>query len=165
MQQLQIKIAGLCGKKFASFQAASWHTYTLLIYQYCQCKMTKEYRTLVRHTADLLVAVKMELISIGAELVSAELITPDQYDEIINPYRSPAERAARLVRFVQVKVQQDPQFYDIFVDIIKDKKYVLRVCTCTVVANYPCPHGGESLCGHCLQIHVVFLSMMIAKYT
>ena len=88
--------------------------------------MTKEYQTLVRHTADLQSAVKMELITLGAKLESAELITPEQYDEVINHYRSPADRAADLVRFIQNKVKQDPQFYYIFVyDIIKDKKYVL----------------------------------------
>lgn len=88
--------------------------------------MTEEYQTLVLHTADLQVAVKMELTSIGAKLVSAKLITPEQYDEVRNPYRSLADRAADLICFVQNKVEQDPRFYYIFVnDIIKDKKYVL----------------------------------------
>ena len=72
-------------------------------------KMTKEYRTLVRCTVDLELAMKMELISLGAELVSAELITPEQYHEARNLHVSREMHAANLVEIVQLKVQQDPE--------------------------------------------------------
>ena len=89
--------------------------------------MTKEYRTLVQCTADLQLAVKMDLISLGAELVSAELITPEQYHEARNLCIPLGVRAANLVYFVQVKVQQDPECFHVFVDILKNtsiNKYV-----------------------------------------
>ena len=83
-----------------------------------------EYRTLVRCTYYLQLAVKLELVPLGAKLVSAELITPDQYEEIRNPYRPREDRAADLIYIVRVKVQQDPQCYDDFVAALENK-YVL----------------------------------------
>ena len=102
-------------------------------------KITKEYRTLVRCTADLELGVKMELISLGAKLVSAELITPEQYHETRNLCISREVRAANLVEFVQVKVQQDPECFHVFIDVLKNTsiyKYVHvsievpRCCAC-----------------------------------
>ena len=90
-------------------------------------KITKEYRTLVRCTVDLELGMKMELISLGAKLVSAELITPEQYHEARNLHISLDVRAANLVYFVQVKVRQDPECFHVFVDILKNtsiNKYV-----------------------------------------
>ena len=99
--------------------------------------MTKEYRTLVRCTADLELGMKMELISLGAKLVSAELITPEQYHETRNLCISWEKRAADLIEFVQVKVRQDPECFHVFVDILKNtsiNKYVHveipRCCAC-----------------------------------
>ena len=89
--------------------------------------MTKEYRALVRCTADLELAVKMELISLGAELVSAKLITPEQYHETRNLHIPLDVRAANLVYFVQLKVKQDPKWFHVFVGILEDtgnNKYV-----------------------------------------
>ena len=102
-------------------------------------KITKEYQTLVRCTRDLQLGVKMELISLGAELVSAELITPEQYHEARNPYISREMRAADLVEFVQLKVKQDPECFHVFIDVLKNtsiNKYryvhveVPRCCAC-----------------------------------
>ena len=87
--------------------------------------MTPEYRTLVRHTYDLQLAVKMELVSVGAKLVSALLITPDQYQEVRNPYLSLKERAAYLIDLVQNKVQQHPRWYAVFIAAVKENKYVV----------------------------------------
>ena len=86
--------------------------------------MSPEYQTLICHTYDLQIAVKMELIPLGAKLVSVKLITLDQYEEIRNLHRPLDIRAADLVYFVQVKVQQDPKCYDVFVAILENK-YVL----------------------------------------
>jgi hypothetical protein len=88
-------------------------------------KITKEYRTLIRRTADLELGVKMHLITLGAELVSKELITPEQYEETRNRLKPLDERAANLIYFVQVKVRQDPEYFYVFVDILEDiNKYV-----------------------------------------
>ena len=105
-------------------------------------KTTKEYQTLVRCTVDLELAMKMELISLGAELVSAELITPEQYHEARNLHIPLSVRAANLVYFIQIKVQQDPECFHVFVDVLKNtsiNKYVhvevprCRACCCVVI--------------------------------
>lgn len=100
--------------------------------------MTREYRTLVRCTADLELGVKMQLIRLGAKLVSAGLITPDENNEARNPYIPLDMRAADLVYLVQVKVQQDPKRFCVFIDILEEignNKYVhvgipRYVCCC-----------------------------------
>ena len=78
-----------------------------------------EYEVLVRHTVDLQLAVKDNLTPLGAKLVAAEIITPDQYGEIRNPHRPANERGADLVGYVQNKVRQDPQHYHTFVGALK----------------------------------------------
>ena len=77
-----------------------------------------EYETLIRHTVDLQLAVKADLVSLGAELVSAGIITPSQYQETRNSYRSVDDRAANLVGYVQNKVHQNPQHYDTFIGVL-----------------------------------------------
>ena len=77
-----------------------------------------EYEVLVHHTADLQRAVKDNLISLGAELVSAEIITPIQYRETRNPHRPVDERGADLVEYIQNKVLQNPQHYYTFIEIL-----------------------------------------------
>ena len=78
-----------------------------------------EYEVLVRHTVDLQVAVQDNLIPLGARLVSAQIITPDQYAEIKNAHRPVDERGADLVGYVQNKVRQDPRQYHAFIDTLK----------------------------------------------
>lgn len=78
-----------------------------------------EYRTLVFHTADLQLAMKTQLIPLGGQFVSAELITTEQYHEIRNSQHPPGNRAADLVHLVQEKVQQNPQCYLTFIDVLK----------------------------------------------
>ena len=73
-----------------------------------------EYKILIRHTVDLQRAVRANLTPLGAELVAAEIITPDQYEEIRNAHRSVNERGADLVGYVQNKVRQDPWHYQAF---------------------------------------------------
>ena len=70
-----------------------------------------KYEVLVRHTADLRLAVRENLTTLGGQLVTAQIITPDQDEEIRNAHRSVNERAADLVRFVQNKVRQEPRHY------------------------------------------------------
>ena len=78
-----------------------------------------EYRTLVRLTSDIQVAVKNSLVSLGGALVSAELIEPGQYDGIKNEHNSPELCAANLVGYVQTKVQQNRQHYHTFIGVLK----------------------------------------------
>ena len=53
-----------------------------------------EYEVLIRHTVDLQLAVKENLTHLGARLVAAQIITPDQYEEIRNAHRPINERVA-----------------------------------------------------------------------
>ena len=78
-----------------------------------------EYQVLVRHTVDLQRAVKYNLTPLGAELVSAEIITPGQYREIRNANRPVDERGADLVEYVQNKVYQNPRHYHAFIDALR----------------------------------------------
>ena len=78
-----------------------------------------EYKVLIRHTVYLQRAVKDNLISLGAELVAAEIITPSQYREIRNTSRPVDERAADLVGYVQNKVCQNSQHYHAFLGALR----------------------------------------------
>ena len=78
-----------------------------------------EYDVLIHHTADLQITVRTDLIGLGAQLVSAQIITPDQYEKIRNIHQSVDERAADLVGYVQIKVRQDPQYYNAFIDALR----------------------------------------------
>ena len=78
-----------------------------------------EYQVLVRHTVDLQLAVKDNLTPLGSRLVSAKIITLDQYREIRNPHRPVNERGADLVEYVQTKVRQDPWHYHAFIGALQ----------------------------------------------
>ena len=79
-----------------------------------------EYRTLIHHTADLQSAVKSQLVSVGAGLMSRALIAPHKYDELINYYVPEATRAAELVRLIQNKVKQNPRCYYSFIATLQE---------------------------------------------
>jgi hypothetical protein len=80
-----------------------------------------EYEVLIRHTPGLQQAVKGNLTPLGAQLVAAKVITPDQYEEIRNPHRSlTIDRGANLVEYVQNKVRLDPQHYRAFIGALKN---------------------------------------------
>ena len=76
-----------------------------------------EYETLIRHTVDLQLTVRADLVSLGAQLVSAAIITPSQYQEI-NSCTSIDKRAADLIGYVQNKVHQNSQHYDTFIGVL-----------------------------------------------
>ena len=78
-----------------------------------------QYKVLIRHTADLQRAVKDNLTSLGAELVSAQIINLDQYEVIRNAHRAVNERGADLVGYVQNKVRQDPRHYHAFLGALQ----------------------------------------------
>ena len=78
-----------------------------------------EYEVLIHHTVNLQLAVKANLIPLGAQLVAATIITPTQYHEIRNAHKSVDERVADLVEYVQNKVHQDPQHYHAFIGALR----------------------------------------------
>ena len=78
-----------------------------------------EYEVLVRYTVDLQLAVRDSLTPLGAQLVAAQIITPDQYTEIRNAHRPINERGADLVGYVQNKVHQDPRHYHAFLGALR----------------------------------------------
>lgn len=78
-----------------------------------------EYRALIRLTPDLQLAVKAQLISLGAQLVAVDLITRGNYSYLINPMLEEEYRAAKLVELIQQKVQQDSRWYQTFIDVLE----------------------------------------------
>ena len=78
-----------------------------------------EYETLIHHTSDLQLAVETQLISLGAELVSVGLITPNEYACLRNPHHQNDIKAANLIEMIQKKVQQDSWWYQTFVGVLK----------------------------------------------
>ena len=85
-----------------------------------------EYGVLIQHTGDLKLAVRANLTSLGAQLLSAKVVTTDQYDEIRIAQRSPNDRAADLVRYVQDKVRQNRQHYYAFIGALKEDESEYR---------------------------------------
>ena len=78
-----------------------------------------EYQVLLHHTIDLQVAVRPNLTLLGAQLVTLQIITPDQYEDIRNVHRSVNERVADLVGYVQNKVRQNPLHYHTFLGALR----------------------------------------------
>ena len=78
-----------------------------------------EFEILIRHTTDLQVAVRANLTPLGAQLVSAQIITHGQYSKIRNAHRPVDERGADLVEYIQNKVLQNPQHYHTFIDVLR----------------------------------------------
>ena len=82
-----------------------------------------EYRVLIRHTTDLQVAVRANLTPLGGQLIAAQIITPGQYEEIRNAYRSINERGADLIGYIQNKVYQNPWHYHTFLGILRSDMF------------------------------------------
>ena len=78
-----------------------------------------EYKTLVHLTSALQLAVKTQLTPLGGELVSSRLITPGRYHVLRNSMHPEEDRAADLVQLIQDKVQQNPQWYQVFVSVLE----------------------------------------------
>ena len=79
---------------------------------------TVEYRTLIRQTVDLRLAVKNHLINLGSRLMAENLISSYQDEQIRNPQLSASDRAANLVMFIQDKVHEDSQYYHTFMKVL-----------------------------------------------
>ena len=81
-----------------------------------------EFRTLLVLTPDLQLAVKADLLHLGAKLMAKGVITSDKYEELKNYHISPANRAADLVQLVQDKVQQNAQHYYTLTDAFESDR-------------------------------------------
>ena len=81
--------------------------------------VSAEYDTLVHHTADLQLAVKTNLTSLGGNLVSINLLNSDQYAIIRNQHNASNDRAADLIEFLKVKVLQNPENFHNFICVLK----------------------------------------------
>ena len=78
-----------------------------------------EYRALVCLAPALELAVKSQLTSLGAQFVAVGLITPDDCCWlIINPSLREDDQAANLIRLIKLKVHQDPQCYQKFINVL-----------------------------------------------
>ena len=82
-----------------------------------------EHEALARCTPDLQLAVKEDLIHLGAELVAKRLITTDKYREIRNSRNPLEERAADLVGLIQDKVKQNDQCYHTFIAVLQNDRH------------------------------------------
>ena len=89
-----------------------------------------EYQTLVRHTADLQLAVRENLTRLGGNLVSVMLLNSDQYAKIRSQHNAIEDRAADLVEFLKIKIQQNPDNFRTLTDVLnKDQNeyyYILE---------------------------------------
>ena len=81
-----------------------------------------EYRTLVDLTVDLRLAVRDDLVGLSGALVGAWLITRDDGENMLNSTIPQSGRAAMLVSLIQAKVEQNPQNYQKFIDILERDK-------------------------------------------
>ena len=81
---------------------------------------TPEYVAFIQTTSKLTSAVKNHLVWLSGELVSKQLITPDQGKELRNGKNSALERAADLVKLITDKVEQDTRNYDTFIGILME---------------------------------------------
>ena len=82
---------------------------------------SSEYRTLLRLTGDVQLAVKSQLVSLGGALVANELIDPGQYAGLRNANIADSTRAADLVGYIQEKVLQNAQHYHTFIDVLESQ--------------------------------------------
>lgn len=85
---------------------------------------TTEYLSIIKTTSKLTCAVKNDLVWLSGELVSKQLISADQGEELRNGKIDAVERAAGLVKLVTDKVEQDKRNFKIFIGILMDNRAV-----------------------------------------
>ena len=85
---------------------------------------TIEYRVLLKNGPNLSLAVKSDLTTLPRKLLAIGLITLENAEELGNPMHQEAERADRLVQFIQRSVQNNCQNYYKFVGVLEqDRRY------------------------------------------
>ena len=83
---------------------------------------TQEYLTIKKATGKLIRAVQYNIIALGAELFSVDLISQDNYTSLKNETRDTVSRAAELVDYVTNRVEQSPENYHTFVKVLKEER-------------------------------------------
>lgn len=82
---------------------------------------TPEYQTLISLTDELRRAVQSDLVPLCDNLVAKYLISPSTASQLRNPMHSETDRAATLIGIIQNKVQQNPQHYHTFVQVLESQ--------------------------------------------
>ena len=80
---------------------------------------TPEYRTIVECTSSLTLAIKNHLADLSAQLLERHLITAAQESQMRNKMHSPESRAATLVELIRDRVEQNPKYYQIFIEALE----------------------------------------------
>lgn len=80
---------------------------------------SSEYNTLISNTAELALAVRPNLISLSEAMQAARLISLDNASELRNVQHIEAQRAARLVELLLIKVQLNPQHFYTFLEVLQ----------------------------------------------
>ena len=78
-----------------------------------------EYKTLKKHTNELCLTVKADLIGLGGALFADDLITKEQNDDLSNQTHARRDRAAKLIGLILDKVELDPQNYHTFIGVLE----------------------------------------------
>ena len=84
-----------------------------------EIKHSAEYKALVQLTSALQLALKTQITQVGGELVSAGLITAEEYKNLKNPVQPEDMRTADLVQAIQDRVLQNQQCYQTFVNVLE----------------------------------------------
>ena len=82
---------------------------------------TPEYLTLIFLTGELRGAVQNDLVPMCDNLVAKYLISPDIASQLRSPMHPKADRAANLIEIIQNKVQQNPQHYHTFIQVLENQ--------------------------------------------
>jgi hypothetical protein len=97
-----------------------------------------EYYSTVKATSKLARALKNNITPICMDLVSNQLITPEQQRKLRNPNHDAVERAADLVEHLTDKVEENPANYHTFVKILEEHRATYKdVLECLVFPSDP----------------------------
>ena len=84
---------------------------------------TAEYKAIIKHTVELRTAVKNNITTLSGHLLCNQLITSENEEELRIISQSESDRAAKLVGFVQHRVELNPDNFCTFIKILeKDEK-------------------------------------------
>lgn len=82
---------------------------------------SSEYKTLTDCAGDLQLALKDNLSRLSMVLFAKYLITLEQSSELLNLYHNEVVRASKLIHWILGKVQQNVDYYYIFIDALNDE--------------------------------------------
>ena len=77
-----------------------------------------EYITLKRYLPQLQAAVQNDLATIGANLRTKGIVSDKSHARLKNRSLSREERAANLVTMVMTSVKLNPEYYNVFVEVL-----------------------------------------------